>query len=339
MKFIRLLIIIFSVLAVISLAGYFYIYFQINFPLDKQSQTQEFIILPGQSAQEISQNLKDQNLIRNTLWFEIYLWLTDQRSQLKAGTYHLSSHQNIPEIVAVLSLMPSPQPSTNVTLPEGFNVQQIAERLEKQEVIDQNMFLQEIQAISKYQQDYDFLEGLLPDASLSGFLFPDTYDFYKNSEQELVVRKILDNFDQKLDEKLRQDIKAQSKTIFEIITMASIIEKEVISDQDRALVSGIFWQRLADEYPLESCATIAYVLGLNKWRYSDLDLQVDSTYNTYKNKGLPPGPICNPGLSAIKAAIYPQKSDYYYFLSAPDGQTIFSKTHKEHMMNKLKYLK
>lgn len=339
MKFIRLLIIIFSVLAVISLAGYFYIYYQINYPLDKQGQTQEFVIISGQSVQEIAQNLKDQNLIRSTFWFKIYLWLTDQTSQLKAGTYQLNSNQNIPEITAILTLMPVPQASVSITIPEGFSIQQIAERLDKQEAAAKDDFLEEIQAVNRYQQDYDFLQTVPQEADLTGFLFPDTYDFYKNSEQELVVRKILDNFDQKLDEKLRQDIKAQSKTIFEIITMASIIEKEVVSDQDRAIVSGIFWQRFQDNYPLESCATIAYALKLNKWRYSDLDLQVDSTYNTYKNKGLPPGPICNPGLSAIKAAIYPQKSDYYYYLSAPDGQTIFSQTLEEHNANKIKYLK
>lgn len=338
MRFIRIVIVILSVLAVIILAGYFYIYYQINYPLDKQGQTQEFVIISGQSVQGISQNLKDQNLIRSTFWFKVYLWLTDQTSQLKAGTYQLSSNQNIPEITAILTLMPAPQPSVSITIPEGFSIQQIAERLDKQGAATKDDFLQEIQAMSRYQQDYDFLQIVPQEADLTGFLFPDTYDFYKNSQAEIVVKKILDNFADKLDEDMRQDIQAQNKTIFEIIIMASIIEKEVVSDQDRALVSGIFWQRIRDNYPLESCATIAFALDLNKWRYSDLDLEVDSPYNTYKNIGLPPGPICNPGLSAIKAAIYPQGSDYYYFLSASSGQTVFSKTHEEHINNKVKYL-
>ncbi len=147
-----------------------------------------------------------------------------------------------------------------------------------------------------------------------------------------------ENFNRKLDEELRDEIARQDKTIKEIIIMASLLEREVPTYQDQRIVSGIFYQRLKTNYPLESCATIAYILGIDKWRYSIEDTRIESPYNSYLNIGLPPGPICNPGLSAIKAAIYPQENEYNFFLSKPNGETVFSKTLEEHNENKAKYL-
>ncbi|MBU4082674.1 endolytic transglycosylase MltG, partial [Patescibacteria group bacterium] len=136
----------------------------------------------------------------------------------------------------------------------------------------------------------------------------------------------------------RAEIKKQGKTVEEVVIMASILEKEVRTDRDRRIASGIFWRRLGNNYPLQSCATIAYILDEDKWRYSTEDTKVDSPYNSYQNVGLPKGPICNPGLSAIRAAINPQENDYNFFLSKPDGETVFSKTLEEHNTNKAKYL-
>jgi UPF0755 protein len=139
---------------------------------------------------------------------------------------------------------------------------------------------------------------------------------------------------------MKEDIKEQGKTLDEIIIMASVIQKEVSSKEDMDLVSGIFWKKIENSDALRSCATIGYALGENKYRYSIEDTKIDSPYNTYQNAGLPPGPICNPGLQAIKAAIYPKPSDYNYFLSRSDtGETIFSKTFREHEINQQKYLK
>jgi UPF0755 protein len=185
----------------------------------------------------------------------------------------------------------------------------------------------------------DFLKDAPADADLEGFLFPDTYRVFKNATAEDIVQKLLDNFNDKLTLDLRTDIAKQGKSIFDVITMASIIEKEVKSPEDMKIVSGIFWQRTGDSYPLESCATLAYILGVNKKQYTYEDTKINSPYNTYQNAGLPPGPICNPGLAAIQAAIYPQTTDYHYFLTRPDtGATIFSKTYQEHLRNKAKYL-
>ncbi len=151
---------------------------------------------------------------------------------------------------------------------------------------------------------------------------------------------MLNNFDGKLTDEMQNNIAEQDKTIYEIVTMASIIEKEVRTLEDMEIVSGIFWDRIKYGQPLESCATLAYVLGVNKEQYSIEDTKIDSPYNTYRNPGLPPGPICNPGLNAIKAAIYPQYTEYNYFLSRQDtGETVFSKTLEEHNRNKARYLR
>ena len=170
-------------------------------------------------------------------------------------------------------------------------------------------------------------------------MFPDTYRIYIDADLDDIIRKMLGNFDGKLTAKMREDISKQGKTIYEIVTMASLIEKEVRTEKDMKIVSGIFWNRIKNGQALQSCASLAYILGVNKAQYTTEDTKIISPYNTYQNPGLPPGPISNPGIQAIKAAIYPTDTDYNYFLTNPaNGETIFSKTFNEHIKNKNKYL-
>ena len=335
---INILIIILIILLAVIATVILYLYYQIYQPLNRQGQTIEFVIQPGESAKTICDRLQSQGRVRSSLWLETYLWFKGERSHIKAGQYQLSSSQNIIEISDILIAMPQAKPEVVITIPEGWRTEQIINKLLELGLADRASLTEEINNLKKYQTQYNFLQDAPADADLSGFLFPDTYRFYKDTDALTIVKRLLDNFDKKIDVNLRQEIARQQKSIFEVVTMASIVEKEVASDTDRIIAAGIFWQRLADNHALESCATIAYASNVDKWRYSDLDLQIVSPYNTYKNIGLPPGPICNPGLSAIKAAIYPTRTDYYYFLSAPDGQTIFSKTLEEHNKNKIKYL-
>ena len=179
----------------------------------------------------------------------------------------------------------------------------------------------------------------LPGENLEGFLFPDTYQFPLRVSGEEVVKKMRDNFDKKLTPDLKKEIQRQGKTISEIITMASLIEKEVSKNEDKELVSGILWKRLKNNIPLQVDATITYITGKRTTKISKEETQIDSPYNTYKYLGFPPGPICNPGIDSIKAAIYPKNSEYWYYLSTPEGKTIFSKTLEEHNIAKEKYLR
>ena len=149
---------------------------------------------------------------------------------------------------------------------------------------------------------------------------------------------MLNDFGLKIDAGMRESIQKQGKTLREAIIMASVIEMEVKSEEDRKIVSGIFWNRIEKGMPLQSCATLAFVLGENKKQYTYEDTQIKSPYNTYLNAGLPPGPIGNPGLASIEAAANPKDTDYFYFLSDPKtGKTVFSKTAEEHNANKDRY--
>ena len=241
----------------------------------------------------------------------------------------------------------------SVTLIEGWNSQQIADKLATSQLgFSADDFLQlagypkknyQSLTINKWPQDfsdnYDFLRDKPKYVGLEGYLFADTYRFRPSSSPEEVVIKLLDNFGRQLNTKMRQDIENQGKTIYQIVTMASLLEKEVRSEKDMKIVSDIFWRRIKNGQRLESCATLAYILGKNKPQYSYEETRIDSPYNTYVNDGLPPGPIGSPSLKAIRAAIYPTSNNYNFFLTRPDnGETIFSRNFEEHKANKTKYL-
>lgn len=298
---------------------------------------QTFEIKSGEGIKEIAKNLEDARLIKNDLYFNYYIWKTGSREKIQAGKYELKGSMTIPEIVQVFSLGEIVPNEIKVTFPEGTSAKRMEEIL-KEKGFEKNGFLEKVNCACGVKADYEFLRDKPPKAGLEGFLFPDTYIFYREANMTDVINRLLLNFDEKLTEKMREDIKNQNKTIYEVVTMASILEREVQTEEDMKIASGIFWNRLKTGQPLQSCATIAYILGKEKKQYSYEDTRVPSPYNTYLNRGLPPGPINNPGLTAILAAIYPTETDYNYFLTDPaTGKTIFSRTIDEHEANKVKY--
>lgn len=306
------------VLLIFGLTSFFYIRYQIITPLEADGQERPFVVERGESLREIAANLEESKLIRDKFLFQYYILYKGWGARLQAGQYELSPSSNIPQIAQKIVEGKTVSNEIVITIPEGFNLKQIDARLAKAGLIEEGELLKQPQ--------------------LEGYLFPDTYYFSPNESLDEIIGKMRANFEQKLNKELREEIARQGKSIEEIVIMASLLEKEVSKEEDRRLVSGIFWRRLKDNYPLESCATIAYILNVDKWRYTAAETKIDSPYNTYQNIGLPPGPICHPGLSAIKAAIYPQESENYFFLSKPDGETVFSKDLEEHNRNKMKYL-
>jgi UPF0755 protein len=179
-----------------------------------------------------------------------------------------------------------------------------------------------------YSSEFDFLQDKPENESIEGYLFPDTYQIAKGESCEEMLNTMLSNFDKKLTLNLRTEIKNQRKSIFDVVIMASLIEKEVRTFDDKKIVSGILWKRMAVGMPLQLDATINYITGKSDPSATIKDTKIDSPYNTYKYKGLPKGPISNPGINSIIAAIYPSQTDYWYYLA--DGRTIFSKTLEEH---------
>lgn len=316
----KILIIIVIIIAAVLIG-------QVFLPRKATSEQTIFSVNKGEGSREIGLRLEKEKFIWWSPVFRLYVLTTGVSKNLQAGSYLLSPSMAIPEIAKKFA-----QGETikrKVTIPEGFTLRKIEETLN----LDLRIKAREL------ENEYFFLEGVPEEANLEGFLFPDTYEIPYGAETKEVVSQFLDNFDKKITPDLREEIKKQGKTLFEIITMASLIEKEVNTEEDRELVSGIFWKRLSARMPLESCATIAYVLNIDKWRYSFEDTRIASPYNTYINQGLPWGPISNPGLESILAAVYPKSSNYWFYLSTPEGETIFSKTLEEHNAAKLKYLK
>ncbi len=251
------------------------------------------------------------------------------------------------------------RPEKNIQILEAWTNKDIAEYLSGLGVLSKNKFFAVVgrpQIDHIHHEDYSpaedwsikfsFLQDKPKDQSLEGYLFPDTYRIYATSSAKEIVRKMLNNFDKKLSPTMRSDIKKQHKTIYEVITMASIIEKEAPlnyqknDNKDARIISGIFWHRLKIGQALQSDATLSYILDDKQPSHTAEDLDIDSPYNTYKYRGLPPGPIDNPGLLAIKAAIYPIDSDYNYFLTPKNENTvIYAKTYAQHLRNKYKYLR
>lgn len=308
-----------ALVVLVVLIGSVYFIWQIGQLLDSEGSEVLFVIKKGQGVKEIAKNLEEQQIIKSQFILETYVFLKGLDKKFLAGQYRLSAAMDIRQIVGILTSRAGSGERT-IRILEGWNIQEIAEYLENQGVASKEEFIREV-------------------SNLEGYLFPDTYRIYQDASAKDIVKKLLDNFDKKLTAEIRQEIKKQGKTIFEIIIMASLIEKEAATDEDRGLISGIFYKRIALGQALQSCATINYILGTRKRQLSFEETRTPSLYNTYLHPGLPPGPICSPGLAVIKAAIWPEDSEYWYFLSRPDGQTIYSKTKEEHDRNKSKYLK
>ncbi len=296
-----------------------------------------FTVKNGEGLDSIASNLKARGLISSKLLFDVYIFAREEQSLLQAGEYSLSPLMSISEIAQ--KIVKGETLKNKITIIEGWSLKNIAQYFEEKEIAQKEDFLETANSSEIFIGDFVYLNDKPIEEGLEGYLFPDTYSVKITDAAEDIIKIMLSNFDKKLTPNLREEIQAQDKTIFEIITMASLLEKEVRGEEDKKIVSGIFWKRIANKYPLQSCATIAYALGKDKWRYSVEDTKIDSPYNTYQRLGLPKGPICNPGLESIEAAIRPEATKFWYYLSTPEGETIFSKTLQEHNIAKAKYLK
>lgn len=306
-------------------------WWQIRKPLSKSAEIKIFKIEKGQSAKTIADNLVKAGLIENSFTFRLYVFFALSQYALKSGEYEFSPAMSIREIADAIIFG-----GTNevlITIPEGFSLKQTEERLIAAKLVKPGEVV-----------NYKFTEKIPPIlsdkpklASLEGYLFPDTYRFFKDALLSDIVSKMVANFDDKMTPDLEMAISQSKYNLYQMITMASLIEKEVKGDADREIISGILWKRLKAGIPLQVDATLVYITGRKE--ISDTDKKINSPYNTYFYRGLPKGPIANPGLSAIRAAIFPKASPYWYYLSAKDGATIFSKTLEEHNRNKAIYLK
>lgn len=347
-KFIKRIIFLLLILTVGLLIFY---WSQLSVPLD-YSDTEErlFLIEKGQSLFQIASALENQDLIKNKFSFTFYVFLKGKQDNLQAGEYSLSPSMSIADISQ--KIVSGDVAKETITIPEGWNLRDIAWYFENRGMFQAEELFEligfplidyskstDLPLPKDFSSDYDFLTDKPNILSSEGYLFPDTYEINRGDRLEEIVRKMLDNFDEKLTQELRDEITNQGKTIFEIVTMASLLEKEVRTLEDKKIVAGVLWKRLKNNMPLQVDATVTYITGKKTTQVSIEETKIDSRYNTYKYRGLPLGPISNPGLESILASIYPESSDYWYYLSTLEGETIFSKTLQEHNIAKAKYLK
>lgn len=336
MNLVKKLIIVAGILVIVVTGFLFYFRSQIYTSHGSATTDKIFEIVKGEGNAVIGQNLETAGLISGKWYFYYYIRTHGMLNKFLPGKYMLNGTMTIPEIVVVLTQQKNE--FIKITFPEGWTMNQMADRLTANGFPGKEFLAVAKQPPVELVQKFDFLTELPKNQNLEGFLFPDTYFFSKEATGNGIAQKMLNNFGEKVTPELRQEILKQKKNIFQIVTMASIIEGEVRTEADRKIVSGLFWDRIGNNQRLQSCATIAFVLGEKKKQYSFDDTRTPSPYNTYLNNGLIPGPISNPGLVSIRAAVYPAVSGYQYFLSDPEtGQTIFSKTIEEHNANKVKY--
>lgn len=323
-------------LVILLFGGFFYFRHQVYFSHGTEKQIVIFEVKKGEGNAVIAKNLEDKKIISHKLYFYYYIYTNHLLNKIMPGVYMLSGNLSIPEITHAIT-NPEAQ-AVKITFPEGLTAKDMSELLKKNS-FDGDGFLQLVNNIpDSFRTRYAFLTDKKV-TSLEGYLFPDTYFFKKDLTAEQIAKKMLDNFENRIDTTLLTEIKNQNKKLNDVIILASIVEKEVPTAVDMKIVAGIFENRLEAGMPLQSDATLSYVLNDTIDSHTIEQTKIVSPYNTYANKGLPPGPIANPGLQAISAVIYPQKTDYAYFLTAGTGtdkKTYYAKTYEEHLVNKQK---
>ncbi len=323
--------------------GWQFVYNRYFAPSDASDNTPVMVsISRGSSINTVASALYEAGVVRNKGIFKYYVELTDRGADLKAGNYQLSRGMTMDEIISELT---SGEASSNVTtflVTEGQNVEAMAQSLVRQGVLkNTDEFLALCKNPETFREDYDFIDTLMNEDTsqrkyiLEGYLFPAKYEIYLDSTAEDIIRRMLDKTDSVLTDIYRSRAEELDMSVDEVLTLASLIEKES-KTADFKKVSAVFHNRLKRDMNLESCVTVQYILNTHRLNLTNEDISVDSPYNTYKNKGLPEGPIANPGQAAIEAALYPDedfRSEGYLFFCVKEptsGELYFSKTAAEH---------
>lgn len=295
-------------------------------------KVRKFVDFPeGTSLKKFAADLEQNRLISSAPLFTLYVRLKGDGSRLKAGTYHLHDGMTPREILRKLAI--GDVYARRFTVPEGYSIYQLAELLEQQGIFKKEAFLRRC-------FDKELLRELGIDArSVEGYLFPSTYDVGPKMDEAGLIRTMVEKFGEVFEERFAHRVRATGKSARQVVTLASMIEKEAVVPWERPVISSVFHNRLARKMPLQSDPTAIYGVRAFGGKVTKKDLRNASPYNTYLVRGLPPGPIGNPSVSSIEAALNPARTAYLYFVARKDGTHHFTSTLEEHNRGVRKYLK
>lgn len=300
---------------------------------DHATAPKTIVIQPGSSTSEIAALLQREGIVKSSFLFLMAVKFKRADGKLQAGEYQLGQEASVFQIIE--KLLKGQPPSCTVTIKEGLTVVEIAELIEQNGLGKREEF---IRAASDPSLVSDFLPpGFSSDYPLEGYLFPDTYRIARNASERQIVEVMVARFRQVFSDELKKRAEEMHMTPHEVVTLASIIEKEAVVDWERPIISGVFHNRLKLGMKLDADPTVLYALKKRGGAPTLADLNVSSPYNTYRVAGLPPGPICSPGLASIRAALYPESHNYLYFVSRNDGTHEFNSTYAAHLKSVRKY--
>lgn len=284
------------------------------------------VVKPGTTASEISDRLTHLGVIDSRLRFWWLMKLQGDASKFKTGTYAFTPHMD--EQAVLDKLVAGDTTVVKFTIPEGFGIKEIAKRLADEGLVDEQEFLAE----AKDFAPYDYMKKR-PNVryAAEGYLFPDTYVIHSDVSAEGIMKMMAEDFNTRLTPALRQQAAAKGLSIHDLITLASLVEKEARYDEDRPIIAQVFFKRLQMGMPLQSDTTLQYLMAGPKEDVSIADTKIDSPYNTYQHEGLPPGPIASPGMKSILAVLNPANTDYLYFVADRQGHNHYSQTYDEHL--------
>lgn len=283
-------------------------------------------VKPGMNAEKIADLLYAHKITDSIIGFKIMAKMNGLDNKLKAGDYAFNSKMSYREIIAIL--VEGRTSAFNITIPEGYDVDRIANLLEDKGVAS----AAEFKRLAKDFAPYDYVTA--DEASkyrIEGFLFPNTYEVIAGQSAQDILVMLSKEFDHQFTPQMRSRAEVLGLTMRQVIILASLVEKEAQVDIDRPIIAQVFMNRIREWMPLQSCATIQYILGSPKPELSVQDTKIESPYNTYQHMGLPPGPIANPGVASINAVLFSEPTDYLYFVADKNGKHHFSKTYDEHL--------
>ncbi|HBW37074.1 endolytic transglycosylase MltG [Desulfosporosinus sp. BICA1-9] len=300
-------------------------------PYSTTDNSVKITIAPGTTAAQLAGELEQRQLIRSAWAFRYLARVRNDEFKLYVGDYQLAPMMSPEEMINRLTKGATMLDAQRVTIPEGYTTEQIIDLLVQKGISNKTDLTK---VITEDTYPYSFLKNTPKGVHrLEGYLFPNTYEISRQSSPHAIIDIFLKQFEKELTSDVQTQLDSKKFSVSEWVTLASLVEKEAVKESDRPLIAAVFLNRLKINQPLQSCATIQFLLGTPKPVLYEKDLQIPSPYNTYLHPGLPPGPIANPGHASLEAVLNPAKTDFLYFVAKKDGYHAFAKTYAEHLKN------